>query len=323
MNVQVLYFVGCPNHAPAVDLAREIIAELRLDVDVQELEVTSADDLAGLRFLGSPTIQINGIDVDPEADGRTDFGFGCRTYDGAGVPPRELLVAALKSAAAAPDPSGRTASWAARGAARGAMGGSVVSAVLASACCWVPLLMLGFGVSAVGVSATFARTRPLFLAAAVVGLATGFYLNYFRNAAPAACSGCAAPGRNLRRFNRAVLWGSALIVAVAAFFPKYIGLLIGDKTPAVAAQTAGASQTVAILIEGMTCEGCATVVKSALAGVPGVRTASVSYAEGHALVAVDPVSPPAGDALVNAVEKAGFRADLADPDWQRRSTEPH
>ena len=310
MNVQVLYFVGCPNHAPAVDLAREVIGELGLDVDVQELEVTRADDVAALRFLGSPTIQINGIDVDPEADGRADFGFGCRTYDGAGVPRRELVVAALKSAAAAPDPGGRTRSW----FAGGAMAGSVGSAVLASACCWVPLLLLGFGISAAGVSATFARTRPLFLTAAVVGLGAGFYLNYFRRAAPARCSGCTAPGRGLRRFNRAVLWGSALIVAVAAFFPKYIGLLIGDETPAMAAQTTAASQTVALQIEGMTCEGCAAAVKIALTGVPGVQNASVSYAKGHALVAVDAASPPAGDALVHAVEKAGFGAFLADPD---------
>jgi hypothetical protein len=62
---------------------------------------------------------------------------------------------------------GRSALWAAAG--------SVVAAVVASACYWVPLLLLAFGVSAAGVSATFEQVRPFFLLAAAVLLATGFY----------------------------------------------------------------------------------------------------------------------------------------------------
>ncbi len=98
MRAQVLYFAGCPNHKPAVDLARQVAAELGLAVEVQEVEVSSGDDVAALRFLGSPTIQVQGLDVEPAARLRTDYGYSCRMYDGRGVPSRETMAEALAEA---------------------------------------------------------------------------------------------------------------------------------------------------------------------------------------------------------------------------------
>ncbi len=304
MNVRVLYFVGCPNHAPAVDLAREVIGELGLDVDVQELEVTSSDDVAALRFLGSPTIQINGIDVDPEADGRADFGFGCRTYDGAGVPSRELVVTALKSAAAAPDPGGRTASW----FAGATVGGSVGSAVLASACCWIPLVLIAFGISAGGFGAWFEKYRLLFLGVTALLLGTGFYFVYFRKPVCAPGSACAAPNPKLQRFNQVMLWVATVVVIASATFPNYVGYLLADSTPAAATVPAGELATLNLRVEGMTCDGCAAVVQNALQKVPGVQSASASYPQGRAVVTFDPSSLPRTSSLVEAVERAGFQA---------------
>ena len=54
------------------------------------------------------------------------------------------------------------------------LGGSVVAAVLSSACCWLPLLLLAFGASAAGVSAFFERWRPAFLVVAIGLLGAGF-----------------------------------------------------------------------------------------------------------------------------------------------------
>ena len=67
MKIEVLYFEGCPNHLPAVELMREVAAELGIGADIQEVEVTDQAEAERLRFLGSPTIQVNGIDVEPEA----------------------------------------------------------------------------------------------------------------------------------------------------------------------------------------------------------------------------------------------------------------
>ncbi len=104
MRVQVLYFAGCPNHKPAVDLVRQVAAELDLAVQVEAVEVSSSDDAVALRFLGSPTIQVEGLDVEPPARLRSDYGFSCRMYDGRGVPSRDTLRQSLAEAANGAEP---------------------------------------------------------------------------------------------------------------------------------------------------------------------------------------------------------------------------
>ena len=99
MQVQVLYFEGCPNHQPTVQLARDVIRDLVLTVAVEEVEVTSLENAERLHFLGSPTVFVNGVDIEPSARSSTAYAFACRTYGSAGTPPQELLVAALTSAA--------------------------------------------------------------------------------------------------------------------------------------------------------------------------------------------------------------------------------
>ena len=46
--------------------------------------------------------------------------------------------------------------------------GSVASALAASACCWLPLVLVAFGASTAGLSAAFERVRPWFLGATAV-----------------------------------------------------------------------------------------------------------------------------------------------------------
>lgn len=322
MKVQVLFFEGCPNHQPTVQLAREVVAELGLDAQVEEVEVRTSEDVSRLRFLGSPTVLVNGIDIEPSARSRTDFGFCCRTFGGSGMPPRALLTEALRTgsgkaeesdwckqpvAAASPKPSkndGRPALWAATG--------SVGSAVVASACCWLPLLLLAFGVSAAGASAAFEKVRPFFLVVAAALLGVGFYLTYFRKEACAPGSECALPNPKLRRFNRAMLWTATVVVVAVALFPNYVGFLLGSSGQAVAVEN-GSTQSMALNIQGMTCEACATHIQKELAQVAGVKQASVRYADGKALVTFDPSSPPSQNALLEAVEKAGYKASLVDP----------
>ncbi len=196
----------------------------------------------------------------------------------------------------------RTALW--------ATAGSVVSAVVASACCWVPLLLFAFGVSAAGVSATFEKVRPFFLSGAAILLGVGFYLTYFRKEACAPGSTCAVPNPKLRRFNQVMLWAATALVLAFAFFPNYAGFLLGGtgRTPET---DAARSAAVNLSIRGMTCEACAVHVDQSLKGVPGVRSVSVFYNEGRARVLIDPASPPSEEALLKAVEKAGYTATVA------------
>jgi hypothetical protein len=98
MKIQILYFEGCPNHLPTVALVHQVVAKLGKEIQIEEVEVTSPDDAVSKRFLGSPTVLVNGVDIDPCARQRTDYGFSCRIYDGMyGLPSGDLLMAALQS----------------------------------------------------------------------------------------------------------------------------------------------------------------------------------------------------------------------------------
>ena len=325
VKAQVLYFAGCPNHEPAVTLVREVAAELGIDVEVVEVEVTGQADAQRSRFLGSPTIQVDGVDIEPEARDRVDYAFSCRTYQGEGLPDRAMVAAALREAAggagtgAPVDKRGRPAPASdADGTPPGeraglwAAGGSVISAVAASACCWIPLSLIALGISAGGVSAWFEKYRLLFLGVTAVLLGTGFYFVYFRAPVCAPGSACAAPNPKLRRFNRVMLWVATVVVIASATFPKYVGFLLAGSAPAEAAVPAGELTILNLRIEGMTCDGCATIVRSALGDVPGVHSAWAGYPEAKARVGFDPASPPSFEALLGAVEKAGYRAEITD-----------
>ena len=80
MKVEVLYFKGCPNHEPAVEQVRKALRSEGLPILVNEVEITGPDMAQKFGFLGSPSIRIDGIDVEPGAREIKTSGFGCRTY---------------------------------------------------------------------------------------------------------------------------------------------------------------------------------------------------------------------------------------------------
>lgn len=96
MKIQVLYFDDCPNYEPAVELVERTVDEMGLDADIELVYIDSPESANANRFLGSPTIHVEGVDIDPAARDRKDFGLSCRRYGSSGVPPREMIVDALK-----------------------------------------------------------------------------------------------------------------------------------------------------------------------------------------------------------------------------------
>jgi hypothetical protein len=95
--IEVLYFDGCPYHGSTVDAVREAAAHLGADVELREVEVRDDEDARRLRFLGSPTVLVDGVDIEPEARTRTDYAMSCRLYGAHGLLPREMIAAALVS----------------------------------------------------------------------------------------------------------------------------------------------------------------------------------------------------------------------------------
>ena len=188
-----------------------------------------------------------------------------------------------------------------------AVGGSVITAVLSSACCWIPLLLLVFGASAAGVSAFFEKWRPYFLVASVLLLGMGFYFAYFRqNTCSSAC--CTAAGGRRLKFSRAMLWISAAAVAVFAAFPRYVGLLVPGNTAITITADREGQARVTFPVSGMTCETCTINIRNKLMTTEGVLDAAVSYKEGKAEIRYDRSAPPSRAALKKAVADAGYEA---------------
>ncbi|MFN2471326.1 MAG: hypothetical protein ABR583_10150 [Gaiellaceae bacterium] len=79
-RVEILYFEGCPNHEPARALVERVATQLQIEAEIRLVEVADPDAAAALRFLGSPTLRVNGVDVEPGAEERRDFALSCRIY---------------------------------------------------------------------------------------------------------------------------------------------------------------------------------------------------------------------------------------------------
>jgi hypothetical protein len=99
MTIEVLYFDGCPNHERLLEQLPRLLERAGIDAEVVLREVPDAEHAQRERFLGSPTIRVDGRDVDPAAADRDDYGLKCRIYQTpaglTGLPPDEWIVDAL------------------------------------------------------------------------------------------------------------------------------------------------------------------------------------------------------------------------------------
>jgi hypothetical protein len=99
-KIEYLYYADCPSHPEALDLLRGVLSERGVESEVEVHEVTSDDEAQRLAFPGSPTIRIDGRDVDPAADSMRP-ALSCRIYrlpDGrvSPLPSRAQIEAALR-----------------------------------------------------------------------------------------------------------------------------------------------------------------------------------------------------------------------------------
>ena|SRR5258708_2598817 len=98
-KIEVLVFEGCPNLESTLARAHAAVATAKVAARVDVVRVENEMDATRLRFLGSPTVRVDGVDVDPTATERSDFGLQCRVYSLNGrlemAPPLEWITAAL------------------------------------------------------------------------------------------------------------------------------------------------------------------------------------------------------------------------------------
>jgi len=69
VTIELLYFDGCPNHDELVPHIRELLAQAGIDATIELRRVETVEDAERERFLGSPTVRVDGRDVDPERCG--------------------------------------------------------------------------------------------------------------------------------------------------------------------------------------------------------------------------------------------------------------
>jgi len=98
--IELLYFDGCPSHERLLPTVRRLAADAGADVALRRVE--SSEEAEAERFLGSPTVRVEGADVDPGAAARTDYGIKCRLFrvDGrqSPTPPEHWIRSALTRA---------------------------------------------------------------------------------------------------------------------------------------------------------------------------------------------------------------------------------
>ncbi len=98
--VELLWFSDCPNHADARRMLAEVIGEVAPGTPIADIDASDPTVAAQLRFPGSPTIRVDGRDVEPGHADPGDYTPRCRLYRTAsglrGLPERGWIEDALR-----------------------------------------------------------------------------------------------------------------------------------------------------------------------------------------------------------------------------------
>jgi hypothetical protein len=99
VDIELLYWDGCPSHPEARELLEQVLAARGVDAEIRMTHVATDAEAEQHRFPGSPTIRIDGRDVD-QRGAAAPPSLTCRVYhlpDGrvSPIPSREELEAAL------------------------------------------------------------------------------------------------------------------------------------------------------------------------------------------------------------------------------------
>ena len=97
MVIEVFYVPGCPNHQATIDTLKNVLDAASITAPIREVAITDEAMARQLKFPGSPTVRIDGRDV--ESTPEESYGVACRLYsNGSGVPSPEALQRAVTGA---------------------------------------------------------------------------------------------------------------------------------------------------------------------------------------------------------------------------------
>jgi len=75
VRIQVLHMTECPATPGTIRLVEGVARAMGILIALEEVLVDTLEQAEALAFLGSPTVQVDGRDIEPEARTRTDFGL--------------------------------------------------------------------------------------------------------------------------------------------------------------------------------------------------------------------------------------------------------
>jgi hypothetical protein len=98
MKIDLLYFDGCPSWQDGFENLKAALSAVGLEAEIHLVKCEDNDDATRLRFLGSPSFQVNGVDLWNEE--REHYSLSCRIYATSqgmkGAPTVEMLCEKLQ-----------------------------------------------------------------------------------------------------------------------------------------------------------------------------------------------------------------------------------
>jgi hypothetical protein len=78
MRVELLYYPDCPSHERALELLQEALQAEGVDAPIEIIRIDTQAQAEAYRFIGSPTIRIEGVEMDPHPE--LPYRLTCRTF---------------------------------------------------------------------------------------------------------------------------------------------------------------------------------------------------------------------------------------------------
>lgn len=313
-------FRRMPNFRPAVERLKSVLWQEGVPAEIAEIEIADEAKAKKLRFPGSPTIRINGLDVESAARLSKDFGMMCRTYlengKQVGLPSRESIRATIREATQAqpahtccqPQALPTQPDRSVEPKRKWLFGASVAAAIVASLCCILPIVTAITGIGVLAAGTRFEHLRPYFLGATGVLLAGGFLLA-LRDYRKACKPGSICATKPVSRWNFIILGSVAAVVVVGlAAFPYYSGSVarvVVGKSAANSTVRAASLATVTFRIPDMDCPACAVSLSVTFQKLPGVKDAKLDVSSRQAVLTYDPSSQNVAS-LQKVIRDAGF-----------------
>lgn len=102
IKIDILFIEGCPGFISTAQYIKDIIADERIDAEITFILIENNEDARRLHFLGSPTVRVNGMDIEKDLRFTKDYDVRSRIYyaegNKFGYPPKSMIKDAIKKA---------------------------------------------------------------------------------------------------------------------------------------------------------------------------------------------------------------------------------